>query len=142
MYSLDGVQIPQSNPYKDLGIMTCTNFNFSSHHFPFINSAHFSANLIPRAFPFSNISTLCKLLCTHFRSTLEFCRSVWSPHTLEHIDLIENVQRSFTRRLPSLSSLSYQDRLIVTNLPSLEIRRLRTYCILLYNILHKKLYIV
>ena len=92
------------------------------------------------SFPFSNISTLCKLFCTYVRPSLEYCSSIRSPQTLERIDLFENVQHSFTRRLPGLSSLSYQDRLIVTNLPSLEIRRLRTDCILLYNILHKKIF--
>jgi hypothetical protein len=61
---------------------------------------------------------------------------------LENIDLIEGVQRSFTRRLPGLSNLSYPDRLIVTNLPSLEIRRIRNDCILLYNILHGRFYCI
>ena len=57
--SLDGVQIPHSNLYKDLSIMTPSNFNFSSHHFRIVNSAHSRANLILRAFPYSNISTVC-----------------------------------------------------------------------------------
>ena len=140
MYSLDGVQIPHCSFCKDLGIMTPYNFNFSSHYFRIVNSAHSRANLILQAFPSSNISTLCKLFCTYVRPNLEYCSSIWSPHTLEHIDLIENVQRSFTRRLPGLSSVSYQDQLIVTNLPPLKIRRLRTDCILPYNILHKKIY--
>ena len=62
MYSLDGVHIPHSSLYKDLGIITPSNFNFSSFHFRIVNSAHSRANLILRAFPFSNISTLCKLI--------------------------------------------------------------------------------
>ena len=140
MYSLNEVQIPHSNLYKDLGIMTPSNFNFSSHHFCIVNSAHTRHNLVLRAFTFSNFSILYKLFCTYVRPTLEYCSSLWSPHTLEHIDLIENVQRSFTRRLPGISCLSYHDRLIVTNHPSLKIRRLRTDCILLYNTLHKKIY--
>ena len=91
-YFLEGVQIPYSNLYKDLRIITPFNFNFSSHHFRIIiilNSTHSRANLILRAFSFSIISTLCKLFCTYVRPTLEYCSSIWSPHTLGPIDLIE-----------------------------------------------------
>ena len=48
-----------------------------------------------------------------------------SPYTLENIDIIEGEQCFFTRRRPRLSSLSYSDILIKTDLPSLELRRLR-----------------
>ena len=39
-------------------------------------------------------------------------------------------------------SPSYPERLFVTDLPSLEIKRLRYDCVLLYNILHGNLYII
>ena len=42
--------------------------------------------------------------------------------------------------LDSLSSLSYLERQFVTNLPSLEITRLRYDCISLYNTLQDNLY--
>ena len=51
----------------------------------------------------------------------------------EHIDIIEGVQRSFTRRLPGLLSLSYSDELIKINPPSLELRRLRADLTFLHN---------
>jgi len=139
-YTLDDLQIATDTGYKDLGVLTSNSLNFNSHHHRIINSAHSRANLILRAFPYSDNQTLCKLFCTYVRPLLEYCSPIWSPHTLENIDLIENVQRSFTRRLHGISSLTYPDRLTATNLPSLEIRRLRNDCVLLYNILHNNLY--
>ena len=65
-----------------------------------------------------------------------------SPHTLESIDLLENVQRSFTRRLPGLNNLNYPAKLTFLNLPSLESRRLRKDCNLMYNIMHNKFYTI
>ena len=76
------------------------------------------------------------------RPLLEYCSPIWSPHTLESIDLLENVQRSFTRRLPGLDNLNYPTRLTFLNLPSLESLRLKIDCNLMYNIMHNKFYTI
>ena len=76
------------------------------------------------------------------RPLLEYCSPIWFPHTLEFIDLLENVQRSFTRRLPGLDNLNYPARLTFLNLPSLELCRLRIDCNLMYNIMHNKFYTI
>ena len=41
------------------------------------------------------------------------------------INLIENVQRNFTKRIPSLTSVPYPERLALLDLEPLETRRLR-----------------
>ena len=76
------------------------------------------------------------------RPLLEYCSPIWSPHTLESIDLLENVQRSFTRRLPGLDYLNHTEKLTFLNLPSLESCRLRIDCNLMYNIMHNKFYTI
>ena len=76
------------------------------------------------------------------RPLLEYCSLIWSPHTLEYIDLLENVQRSFTHNLPELENLNYPARLTFLYLPSLESRRLRINCNLMYNIVHNKFYTI
>ena len=101
---LEGNTIVHSDSYKDLGILDSNNLNFSTHLYRVINTACSRANFILRAFPYSNSSTGCKLFCTYVRPLLEYCSQVWSPYTLEIIDIIEGVQRSFTRRLSGLSS--------------------------------------
>ena len=64
------------------------------------------------------------------------------PHTLKSIDLLENVQRSFTRRLSGLDNLNYLARFTFLNLPSLESRRLGIDFNLMYNIMHNKFYTI
>ena len=51
---------------------------------------------------------------------------IWSPYTARDIDAVESVQRRFTKRLPTLRNMSYNDRLRYLNIPSLELRRLHT----------------
>jgi hypothetical protein len=139
-YFLDNAMIPTNQSYKDLGILTPDDLHFKNHCYHLVNIAHARANLIIRAFSFSNIQTLCKLYCVYVRPLLEYCSPIWSPYTLELIDLLENVQRTFTRRLPGLVNLNYSERLVYLNLPLLELRRLRADCNLMYNIMHNKFY--
>jgi len=66
---------------------------------------------------------------------LEVNSVTWSPHYKQDIDLIEHVQRRFTKRLPGYNNYSYNERLALLDLPSLELRRLRLDLIWCYKIL-------
>ena len=50
--------------------------------------------------------------------------------------MIERVQRKFTKRIPTLHNLSYNDRLAYLNIQSLEHRRLYIDIVTLYKIVH------
>jgi len=67
---------------------------------------------------------------------VEYCSSVWSPTAVGQINKIESVQRWFTKRLKSLSSLTYNERLIKLGNDRLELRRLRADLLMCYKILH------
>ena len=60
--------------------------------------------------------------------------TAWSPSYIHHINLLERVQRSFTKRIPGCSNLSYIERLSHLNLHTLEQRRLFADLIMCYNI--------
>ena len=81
-------------------------------------------------------NTLTDLYKCYVRPILEYVSVVWSPHHVYLIDIIENVQRSFTKRLPWLYYMNYCDRLYFCNLEPLEVRRLHDDVIMLYKILH------
>jgi hypothetical protein len=64
---------------------------------------------------------------------------VWNPSLLKDINLIENVQRRFTRKvcvLCNLPVISYDERLSMFNLDRLEVRRLRTDLVELFKIVN------
>ena len=52
------------------------------------------------------------------------------------IELLESVQRNFTKRLPGFKDLAYRDRLNRLNLRTLQDRRLRLDLVLCFNIFH------
>ena len=58
------------------------------------------------------------------------------PSLLKDKELIERVQRRFTRMIPDLKNLSYEQRLAKTKLWSLEDRRTRADLIEVYKIIH------
>ena len=69
------------------------------------------------------------------RPMLEFSSTVWNPVTKQNIRKVESVQKRFTKRLVGLSKISYNRRLEMLNIESLEERRLRSDLIMCYKIL-------
>ena len=88
-----------------------------------MKKAYSRANQIRRCFISKHLPTLLQANKGFVRPLLEYNTSVWSPHSIQHITAIENIQRSFTKCLPGLSVLPYHQRLAKLNLDSLELRR-------------------
>ena len=80
---------------------------------------------------------LVKLYITYVRPILENCSAIWSPLLQRDIDLIESVQKRFTKFLPGMYDFNYVDRLRILNLESLEVRRIKADLILTYKICHR-----
>ena len=66
---------------------------------------------------------------------LEYCSQLWSPSSVGEIRKLEAVQRSFTSRIRSVSSLNYWKRLEELKLYSIERRRERYSIIYVYKII-------
>jgi len=79
---------------------------------------------------------LIRAFNVHVRPIVEYCSRVCSPTVVGQINKIESVQRWFTKRLKSLSSLTYNERLIKLRNDRLEFRRLRADLLMCYKILH------
>ena len=65
------------------------------------------------------------------RPIVEYNSVIWSPVAKHDIELVEKVQRCFTKRLRGLRNLSYCDRLTKLGLCTLKLRRLHPdllYC--------------
>ena len=67
---------------------------------------------------------------------VEYNSVIWNLTLIYLIDLLENVQRKFSKRIACLSSLSYSDRLAILGLDSLELRRFRFDLINYYKVLN------
>jgi len=69
------------------------------------------------------------------RPLLDYCSNLWSPFKKTEIDLIESVQKRFTKRLNGLKELHYSERLKVLDIESLEKRRLKSDLSMYYKII-------
>jgi len=77
-----------------------------------------------------------KAFITYVCPLLEYCSLVWSPSSKTLIDQLESVQRRFTKRLPGLQSITYDERCAYLKIDRLELRRLYASLILCYKIIH------
>jgi hypothetical protein len=98
--------------------------NFCEHVANITRKAHAKANLIFRCFISGHRLSNIDAFEIYVRSLLDYYSSVWSPSLKYLIELLENVQRRFTKRLFGLYNLTCHQILICLGLESIELRRL------------------
>ena len=123
---------------KDLGVLIDNELEFDKHIKGIVNKANRMLWMIRIGFSCLDKSMFMNLYPVLVRPLLEYCVQVWSPHKQKHIDLLEGVQRRATRMVPGLKDKSYEERLKILELPSLEERRIRGDMIETYKILTGK----
>ena len=67
---------------------------------------------------------------------LEYCVQAWRPYLQQDINNIEGVQRRMTKMTREVEEEEYEQRMKTTKLMSLEMRRMRSDLIEVYNIMH------
>ena len=85
---------------------------------------------------FRHPDIMLRLYKSMVRPHLEYCTAAWCPHYCKDKELIERAQRRFTRMIPDLKDLPYEQRLAKTKLWSLENRHTRADLIEVYKIFH------
>ena len=135
-YNINNNPITTSDCEKILGCLIDTNLTFKQHIFGIVKKAKNMCNQLLHTFYFCDRSVLVNLYKTYVRPSLEYASIIFSPHHLYLIDVLENVQKHFTKRLPGLKTVSYVDRLSFCKLESLELRRIYNDLIFMYKIMH------
>ena len=135
-YFINGIAIPCCSSYVDLGITISCDLSFERHINNIVSKARQRVSTLFRGFLSRNLSTMRLAFISYIRPILEYNGIIWNPCHIYHIDLIENVQRNFTKRIPSISSLPYSERLALLDLDLLELRRLRFDLIYYYKVLN------
>ena len=72
------------------------------------------------------------------RSHLEYANAIWNPYRVAVIADIEKVQKRATKLVKGLRNMTYRERLINLQLPTLKFRRVRGDMIEVYKILSHK----
>ena len=137
-YTLKGHILESVETAKYLGITLSTNMSWEPH----INNITAKANKIlgflKRNLQVKQEDTKSLAYKALVRSSLEYCSTIWSPHTQKLKHKLENVQRRaaryVTHRYHNTSSVS--NMLNHLNWPSLEHRRNFSRLTMLYKITH------
>ena len=123
---------------KDLGVYVDSLLNFNEHITTITKKARGLSAMLVRNIMFKNIDIMTPLFKGIVRPILEYGNVVWCPYMLKDIKRVEDVQRHFTKYIVGMKGLSYQERLMKLELPSLEYRRVRGDLIEVYKIVHQK----
>ena len=134
--SSNGTIIDAKEHVRDLGVTMSSNGNFSEHIRKMCQSARNMCSWILRTFADRSHDLMLTTWKTLVIPILDYCSQLWSPHKQGDIQLIEDVQKCFTRRIPLHGKNNcYWERLRSLRLYSLERRRERYRIIYVWKIL-------
>ena len=134
--SLSNQNLPIPESVNDLGVLVDKDLKFKEHIHGLVGRARQRSALIFRCFLSRNILNYSRAFKTYVRPILEYASPAWSPSLIHLIDDVEDVQRTFTKRLPGFMNLTYPQRLTKLKLQSLEHRRLIADLTICFNIVH------
>jgi len=134
-YILNDKNLKKSERERDLGVIVDKSLKFSEHCNKVANTANVTLGMIKRTISCKSKSIITRLYKALVRPQLEYCVQAWRPYLKKDKDKIEKVQRRATKLISGCSKLSYEDRLKITGLPTLEARRDRGDLIEVFKIL-------
>ena len=81
--------------------------------------------MLLRTFSTREREPMIRMFNSYIKSKLEYCSIVWSPIEQKGINDIENIQRTFTKKIEGMEELNYHQRLKELKMYSMERRRER-----------------
>lgn len=138
-YNINNSTLSRVQVIKDLGVLFDHKLSFEAHINTIVKKAYKMLGFIFRSLnKFKRIETYKLLYFTYVRSQLEYCTPIWNPHYNVYIEMIERVQRRFTRsvfrKFRYIPEKHYSMRNMRLGILSLEDRRILTDEITLYKI--------
>ena len=110
---------------RDLGVIVSRDLKPSRQCTDAAKKANQALGMIKRNITSRSPNILLRLYKSLVRPRLEYAVQAWTPWMRKDIDLLESVQRRFTRMINGMEGLTYQERLRCLRLPSLEARTRR-----------------
>lgn len=135
-YQIGDAIIQNSADVLDLGVLVNTNLKPSAQCRRAAAKAQRMLAVIKLAFVSFDVFSLTLLYKTFVLPLLEYCSVVWCPFYVKDIEVLEKVQRRFTRILPIFRDLPYNKRLEKYKLKTLFARRLVSDLICIFKIIH------
>ena len=137
-YILHNHTLESVSSAKYLGVTLQSNLKWYLHYDNIISNANKSLGFLKRNLRVSNTDIKSRAYQTLVRPKLEYSCSVWDPHTSEHTQKLEMVQRRAARYAMNNyhNSSSVTDMIDTLQWPTLAERRLKTRLCIFYKIVH------
>ena len=119
-YTLYGERMKAVDSFTNLGVIRSSSGGYSAYSQAMVTKATKMAGAIRQVFRDRRGELLWVAFQCYILPTLKYCTPAWYPYMQRDIDLVERVQRCFTKRISDLESLSYEDRLKSLNAMSLR----------------------
>lgn len=128
--------IPSVESFKDLGVMRSANGSYELHYdFAVCKAKRISASILKNiVIPNYNIGW--RLFQAFVQPMLLYASVAWNPLAQGVCNIVESVQRRYSKKLPRLSGLTYQQRLHALQSTSSEATRIRNDMIFAYKVIH------
>ena len=134
-YHIDG-NIINVETITDLGVAFNKHLSFDQHIMQIILKACRAQIMIAKCFKFTDSKCKILLYVTFMRSLLEYTSVVWNTNSKKYITTLEKIQHTATHQVTNCRDLSYNDRLMLCKLHSLESHRKMKD----YQFIHNSLY--
>ena len=120
---------------EDLGVLVHESQKTSMQVQQIIKKVNGMLAFIAKGIEYKGKEVLLQLHKALVRPHLEYCAQFWSPYLRKDVVALEAVQRRFTRLIPEVRGLSYEERLNSLGRHSLEFTRMRRDQIEVYKMI-------
>ena len=124
-YTISNVSLKRSEGEKDLGVRVSPDLRPRKQCIEARNRANRVLGFITRSVKSRSAEVILKLYLALVRPHLDYAVQFWSPYYRMDIVLLEKVQRRMTKMIQGMRNFSYERRLKLLKLHSLERRRVR-----------------
>ena len=120
---------------RDLGVTMSSDGTFKKHIAGVVSRANLMCSWVLRTFKTRDRMPMLTLWKSLIRSNIDYCCQLWHPIRAGDVQSIEQIQRSFIRKIRDMHKLSYWEQLSALSLYSLERRRERYIIMYVWRIL-------
>ena len=122
---MNGTMLEQTSEYKYLGVTITSNLSWKPHITNLCNRTRRTIGLLYRNFyQHLDASAMIKLYLSFVRPQVEYSSQVWSPHHIQEVEALENVQKFALKMCTKSWDSNYKDLLNTNKVQSLEARRI------------------
>ena len=121
---------------RDLGVTVSSDLSWRGHISNMVTRARSTLSWVFSVFKTREKTIMTTLYKSLVRSLLEYCCPLWDPVKVTEIQLLEGVQRTFTRCIGGLENMNYWERLSRLKMMSLQRRRERYIILMMWKILN------